>query len=106
MSKAKIHVCTRTIGQNNRRKKNEPCIIVMANGAEYDDGIRARTVIITDRRGQEVARVVQVDNENRLSTGSNCWIETMYDAVIEGETKKVKPIEAIPEYEKRKKAKK
>lgn len=102
MPKAKIHVCTRTIGKNNRHKENDPCIIVMGNGAEYDDGLRARTVIITDRRGQEVARVVQVGMGNRLSTGSNCWIETMYDPVIEGETKRVKPIETIPEYKKKK----
>ena len=95
---SKIHVCTRTIAKNNRHKTNNPVIIVMGDDQDFDDGRRARAVIIKDKRGVEVARIVQVGVNGRLSTGSNCWVQTNYDVEIVGKTVQTEPIEPIPEW--------
>ena len=86
-----IHVCPSTIGMNNRKKTNDPVIIVIDDREVGDTGRRVQSVIIRDKDGNEVARVVQDFESPMETTHATCWIETDLDIEVAGE-RKVTPL--------------
>lgn len=71
-----IHVNQHKIKSNTKNGTNEPCLTVKT----YKSNDYASEVIIRDKDGTEVARVVYRPHKP-LSCGARCWIETKLDDI-------------------------
>ena len=66
-----IHVNQHVIKANRKNGTNEPCLTTKT----YKSNDYGHEVIIKDKAGNEVARVVY-SRDKPLSCGAHCWIET------------------------------
>ena len=75
-----IHVNQHKIKSNKKvaLDDTEPVLTVKT----YKDNRYAKTAIIRDENGKEVARVVYRPHKP-LSCGAHCWIETQLDVEVE-----------------------
>lgn len=80
--KHKMHVNVRMMKFNQETGSDEPTLVVLPacpEGGEQQT-IYAKEVILRDRKGNEVARLVNRPND-RLPGGAQAWIET--DLIVE-----------------------
>ena len=75
-----IHVNQHKIKSNKKvaLDNTEPVLTVKT----YKDNRYAKTAIIRDENGKEVARIVYRPHKP-LSCGAHCWIETQLDVEVE-----------------------
>ena len=75
-----IHVNQHKIKSNKKVAPDdtEPVLTVKT----YKDNRYAKTAIIRDENGKEVARIVYRPHKP-LSCGAHCWIETQLDVEVE-----------------------
>ena len=75
-----IHVNQHKIKSNKKvaLDDTEPVLTVRT----YKDNRYAKTAIIRDENGKEVARIVYRPHKP-LSCGAHCWIETQLDVEVE-----------------------
>lgn len=75
-----IHVNQHKIKSNKKvaLDDTEPVLTVKT----YKDNRYAKTAIIRDENGKEVARIVYRPHKP-LSCGAHCWIETQLDVEVE-----------------------
>ena len=72
-----IHINQHVIRSNTKSGKQDPPITVKT----YKSNTRARSVVIHDAQGREVARIVYRP-EKPLSCGAKVWIETKNELTI------------------------
>jgi len=75
-----IHVNQHVIKRNRKNGTSDPCLTTKT----YKTTRYASEVIILDKDGNEVARVVYRPH-NPLSCGAHCWIETQGSVSLLGE---------------------
>lgn len=76
-----IHVNVSMMRFNKETGANEPCIVVIRDGCEP---VSAHEVIIRDREGVEVARLVNKPDQ-KLKTGAQAWVETNHHVELVGQ---------------------
>ena len=75
-----IHVNQAILRKNTKETTEEPVLTVKT----YKDNRYAKTAVIRDADGNEVARVVYRPHKP-LGCGARCWIETQLEVTVDEE---------------------
>tara|TARA_B100000212_G_scaffold292016_1_gene233873 strand:- start:18 stop:257 length:240 start_codon:yes stop_codon:yes gene_type:complete len=75
-----IHVNQHVLRKNTKEGSEEPVLTVKT----YKDNRYAKTAVIRDDDGNEVARVVYRPHKP-LGCGARCWIETQLEVTVDEE---------------------
>ena len=78
--KTVIHVNQHVLRKNTKEGTEEPVLTVKT----YKDNRYAKTAVIHDADGNEVARVVYRPHKP-LGCGARCWIETQLEVTVDEE---------------------